>query len=175
MAHAVVWVGALRGLEAGGAGFGGLLHSDGVGPVGAGLVEDGLVEGDGVAGYGEVCASAGWLVWVCSTGITVGDAWVGGVYCVQKWNKCAIRTWHSSCGCVTEEKGYAYDKLASCSKTLCRPKFSRENSVAFGSGLVVAAKLNRFEAKASLMFNAVPSACIVSLRLIPLPLWGRKP
>jgi hypothetical protein len=59
VAHAVVWVGCFGGGVAGEAGGGGLLHGDGVGPVGARFVVDGLVEGNGVAGDGEVCATRG--------------------------------------------------------------------------------------------------------------------
>jgi hypothetical protein len=63
-AHAVVRVGCLRGGVAGEPGGGGLLHGDGVGPVGARFVVDGLVEGDRVTSNGEVCATGeGVSVW----------------------------------------------------------------------------------------------------------------
>lgn len=68
-----------------------------------------------------------------------------------------------------------YERLASCSSTLWRVKWSSENQVEFGSGFVLMAKSNRKAEMLASKLTALKRPLVRSSRVMYLPVRGRKP
>ena len=70
---------------------------------------------------------------------------------------------------------WTHERLASCSSTLWRVRWSSENQVEFGSGFVRIAKSNRNAEMFASKLTALKSPSARSFWVMYLPVRGRKP
>ena len=68
-----------------------------------------------------------------------------------------------------------YERLASCSRMLWRARWSSENHVDLGSGLVVMAKSKRKSERPLSKWTALKRPSLRSVWVMYLPVRGRKP